>query len=81
MMTVVESEFGGEEMNLGQTIGSVIFVIIALIVVATVGSLIMSIIGLVFGLIPVLIKLAIWAGLIYLGWMLIRRMTGSAAGQ
>jgi hypothetical protein len=64
---------------MGQTIGTIIFVIIALVVVASVGSLILSILGLLFGLIPFLIKLAIWGGLIYLAWMVIRKLAHTAA--
>jgi hypothetical protein len=67
------------EKVMGQTIGTIIFVIIALVVVATVGSLILSVLGLLFGLIPLLIKLAIWGGLIYLGWLLIRKLTRTTA--
>jgi hypothetical protein len=58
---------------MGQVIGTFIFVIIALVVVSAVGSLILSALGVVFWLIPVLIKLGIWAGLIYLGYLLFRK--------
>jgi hypothetical protein len=64
---------------MGQTIGSIIFIIIALVVVATVGSLLISVLGLIFGLLPILIKLAIWGGLIYLGWILVRKLMHSTA--
>jgi hypothetical protein len=67
------------EKVMGQTIGTIIFVIIALVVVATVGSLILSVLGLLFGLRPLLIKLAIWGGLIYLGWLLIRKLARTTA--
>jgi hypothetical protein len=54
-------------------------VIIALIVIAAVGSLILSVIGLLFGLIPLLIKLAIWGGLIYLVYLFVRKISRSVA--
>jgi hypothetical protein len=63
---------------MGQAIGTIIFVIIALVVVAAVGSVILSVLGLAFALIPLLIKLAIWGGLIYLVWLLIRKLTNPA---
>jgi hypothetical protein len=64
---------------MGQTIATIIYLIIALAVIATVGSLILSVIGLLFGLIPFLIKLAIFGGLIYLAWILIRKLAQTAA--
>lgn len=64
---------------MGETIGKIIFAVIALIVVAAVGSLILSAIGLLFGLIPLLIKLAIWGGLIYLAYLLVRKISHSVA--
>lgn len=66
-------------LHMGQTIGTIIFVIIALIVIAAVGSLILSVLGLLFGLIPLLIKLAIWGGLIYLAYMVVRKVSHSVA--
>ncbi len=65
--------------DMGQVVGTIIFVVIALIVVATVGSLIISVIGMFLGLIPFLIKLAIWGGLFYLCWMIFRKITHSTA--
>jgi hypothetical protein len=63
---------------MGQAIGTIIFVIIALVVVAAIGSVILSVLGLAFALIPLLIKLAIWGGLIYLVWLVIRKLTNPA---
>lgn len=63
---------------MGQAIGTIIFVIIALVVVATIGSVILSVLGVAFALIPLLIKLAIWGGLIYLAWLVIRKLSRPA---
>ena len=63
---------------MGQAIGTIIFVIIALVLVAVVGSVILSVLGLAFALIPLLLKLAVWGGLIYLAWLVIRKLTNPA---
>lgn len=63
---------------MGQAIGTFIFVIIALVVVAAIGSAILSVLGLAFALIPLLIKLVIWGGLIYLAWLVIRKLSRPA---
>jgi hypothetical protein len=59
---------------MGQAIGTIILVVVALVVVAAVGSLVLSVLGMFLGLIPLLIKLAIWGGLIYLGWLVFRKI-------
>jgi hypothetical protein len=58
---------------MGQAIGTILLVVFALVVVAAVGSLVLSVLGMFLGLIPLLIKLAIWGGLIYLGWLVFRK--------
>ena len=63
---------------MGQAIGTIIFVIVTLVIVAVVGSLVLSMLGLAFALIPLLIKLAVWGGLIYLVWLVVRKLTGPA---
>lgn len=63
---------------MGEAVGKIIFVIIALVVIASVGSLILSIFGLALALIPLLIKIAVIGGLIYLAWMVIRKLTGAS---
>ncbi len=63
---------------MGEAIGKVLFVVIALIVIASVGSLILSVLGLVLGLIPLLVKLAVFGGLIYLGWLAFNKLTKSS---
>ena len=64
---------------MGEAIGKILFVVIALVVIASVGSLILSIFGLALALIPLLIKFAIIGGLIYLAWMVIRKLTGTSS--
>jgi threonine/homoserine/homoserine lactone efflux protein len=56
---------------MGQAIGTIILVIIALVVAGAVLSFVLS----ALGLIPLLIKLAIWGGLIYLGWLVFRKIS------
>ena len=64
---------------MGEAIGKILFVVIALVVIASVGSLILSIFELALALIPLLIKFAIIGGLIYLAWMVIRKLTGTSS--
>ncbi len=64
---------------MGEAIGKVLFVIIALIVIASVGSLVLSVLGLALTLIPLLIKIAIIGGLIYLALMVVRKLTGPSS--
>ncbi|HMV49661.1 MAG TPA: hypothetical protein PLD20_16175 [Blastocatellia bacterium] len=64
---------------MGEAIGKILFVIIALIVIASVGSLVLSVLGLALTLIPLLIKIAIIGGLIYLALLVIRKLTGPSA--
>jgi hypothetical protein len=64
---------------MGEAIGKILFVVIALVVVASVGSLILSILGLALALIPLLIKIAIIGGLIYLAMLVVRKLTGTSS--
>jgi hypothetical protein len=59
---------------MGQAIGTIILVVIALVVIAAVGGLVLSVLGMFLAFIPLLIKLAIWGGLIYLGWLVFRKI-------
>lgn len=63
---------------MGEAIGKILFVVVALIVIASVGSLVLSIFGLALSLIPVLIKLAVIGGIIYVGWMVFNKLTKSS---
>lgn len=62
---------------MGEAIGKILFVIIALVVIASVGSLILSVLGLALALIPLLVKVAVIGGLIYLALLVIRKLTGA----
>lgn len=64
---------------MGEAIGKILFVVIALIVIASVGSLILSVLGLALALIPLLIKIAVIGGLIYLALLVIRKLTGTSS--
>ena len=61
---------------MGEAIGKIIFVVIALVVIATVGSLVLSVLGLALALIPLLIKVAVIGGLIYLALLVVRKLSG-----
>ena len=61
---------------MGEAIGKILFVIIALVVIASVGSLILSVLGLALALIPLLIKVAVIGGLIYLALLVVRKLSG-----
>ncbi len=63
---------------MAQTIGAIIFVILAIVVIAAVLNLVLGALGIVFALIPLLIKLAIIGGIIYLGWMVFRKLANSS---
>lgn len=63
---------------MGEAIGKIMFVVIALIVIASVGWLVLSVLGLALSLIPLLIKLAVIGGVIYLGWMVFTKLTKSS---
>lgn len=59
-------------------IGTVIFIIVALIVIAAAGMIALSVLGVVGSLIGVAIKLAIIGGIIYLVWMVVRKLASTA---
>jgi hypothetical protein len=61
---------------MGEAIGKILFVVIALVVIATVGSLVLSVLGLALALIPLLIKVAVIGGLIYLALLVFRKLSG-----
>ena len=60
-----------------QSIATIVFVLFALIVLAAVLNFVLGLLGIVFALIPLLIKLAFVGGIIYLGWVLVRKLTHS----
>jgi hypothetical protein len=62
---------------MGQTIGTIILVVLALVAVAAVLNFILGVLGFVFTLLPLLIKLAIFAGVFYLAWLVFRKLAHS----
>jgi len=59
---------------MAQTIGTIILVILALVAVSAVLNFILGLLGIAFSLLPLLIKLAIFAGIFYLAWMAFRKL-------
>ncbi|MCG3159823.1 MAG: hypothetical protein JMDDDDMK_00843 [Acidobacteria bacterium] len=59
---------------MAQTIGTIIVVVLALVVLSAVLNFLFGVLGFVFALLPLLIKLAIFGGIIYLGWMVFRKL-------
>jgi hypothetical protein len=62
---------------MGQTIGTIILVVLALVAVSAVLNFILGVLGFVFTLLPLLIKLAIFAGVFYLAWLVFRKLAHS----
>jgi len=65
---------------MAQTIGTIIFVVLALVAVAAVLNFILGVLGIVFALIPLLIKLAVFGGIVYLGWMVFQKLSHTTEG-
>ena len=59
-------------------IGTVIFIIVALIVVAAAGMIALSLLGVVVGLVGLAIKVAVIGGVIYLAWLIVRKLVHAA---
>jgi hypothetical protein len=59
-------------------LGTVIFIIVALIVIAAAGMMALSLLGVVAGLVGLAIKLAVIGGIIYLVWLLVRKLASAA---
>ncbi|HEV2668161.1 MAG TPA: hypothetical protein VG324_24810 [Blastocatellia bacterium] len=62
---------------MAQTIGSIILVVLALVAVAAVLKFILGVLGIFLSLIPMLIPLAIFAGVFYLVWLVFRKLAHS----
>ena len=62
---------------MAQTIGTIILVVLALVAVSAVLNFILGVLGFVFTLLPLLIKLAIFAGVFYLAWLVFRKLAHS----
>jgi len=65
---------------MAQTIGSIILVVLALVAVAAVLKFILGVLGIFLSLIPMLIPLAIFAGVFYLVWLMFRKLAHSNDG-
>jgi hypothetical protein len=62
---------------MAQIIGTIILVVLALVAVAAVLNFILGVLGFVFTLLPLLIQLAIFAGVFYLAWLVFRKLAHS----
>lgn len=62
---------------MAQAIGTFILIILAIVVLSAVLNFALGLLGIVFALIPLLIKLAVIAGIFYLGWLAVRKITQS----
>jgi hypothetical protein len=62
---------------MAQAIGTIILVVLALVAVAAILNFILGALGIFLTLIPLLIKLAIFAGVFYLAWLLFRKLAHS----
>jgi hypothetical protein len=63
---------------MAHTIGTIIFVILGLVALAAVLNFVLGVLGIFFALIPLLIKLAIFGGAIYLVWLLFHKAANAA---
>jgi hypothetical protein len=59
-------------------VGNVLFVVVALVVVAAAGILAIGLLGTLVGLLGLAIKVGIFAGAVYLVWLLIKKLTSAA---
>ena len=59
-------------------VGNVLFVVVALVVVAAAGVLAIGLLGTLVGLLGLAIKVGIFAGAVYLVWLLIKKLTSAA---
>ena len=66
---------------MAQTIGTIILVVLALVALAAVLNFVLGVLGgvlaIIFGLLPLLIKLAIFGGIVYLIWLAFRKFAHS----
>jgi hypothetical protein len=59
---------------MAQAIGTIILVVLALVAIAAILNFILGFLGIFFAMIPLLIKLAIFAGVFYLAWQVFRKL-------
>jgi hypothetical protein len=62
---------------MAQAIGTIILVVLALVAVAAILNFILGALGIFLTMIPLLIKLAIFAGVFYLAWLVFRKLAHS----
>jgi hypothetical protein len=62
---------------MGQIIGTIMFVVIALVILSALGTMILWVFGMLLWLVPLLLKLALWGGLIFLVYWLVRKFAYS----
>lgn len=62
---------------MAQTIGTIILVVLALVAVAAVLNFILGVLGIVLALLPKIVMLAIFGGVLYLAWLVFRKLTHS----
>jgi hypothetical protein len=63
---------------MAQAIGTIILVVLALVAVAAILNFILGALGIFLTMIPLLIKLAIFAGVFYLAWLVFRKLAHSS---
>ncbi len=60
---------------MAQVIGTVILVVLALVVISAVLNLVLGLLGFVISSLPLLIKLAFIGGIVYFGWLVVRKLS------
>jgi len=65
---------------MAQTIGTIILVVLALVAVTAILNFVLGVLGIFFALIPLLIKLAIFGGIVYLAWMVFQKLSHTTEG-
>jgi hypothetical protein len=63
---------------MAQMIVNILLVIVAIVVVVTVGMFALTVLGTLIGLLVLALKLAFVGGLIYLGWVVVRKLFRAA---
>ena len=58
---------------MAQAIGTIILVVLALVAIAAILNFVLGVLGIFFAMIPLLIKLALFAGVFYLAWLVFRK--------
>jgi hypothetical protein len=60
---------------MAQTIGTIILVVLALVAVSAVLNFVLGVLGIVLALLPKIVMLAVFGGIIYLAWLVFRKLT------